>query len=389
MTDAAAVLSYWFGDERDPIDSIGALERRGTKWFYGGPEIDREIAERFGGDLERARRGELDDWAETPRERLALIVLLDQFSRNVFRGTPLSYAQDAVAQRLAVTGLEASMDQDLALHERLFFSLPLSHAEDNVLQERGLAYAERVTNEAPPAVRSFYERGLEHRAQAPRRRRPLRPLPHAKRHPRPRVDAPGDHVPRGAEDHRRDALSAAAGVWLVRAEDRLAESLGQGLGRLAGLVLHVVARAVLAEQAHDFVAAARREDGAVERRVALVVAAIGVGALGEQEARHLRQHLLGGEVQRRPVVGVGGVHVGLRLEQQTDERDAVPEDRRDERRAPLAVAGVGAGAALEQVAYAQKVAHERRLCELVIQEAGRLDRHARSIARAGHSKASE
>ncbi|HEV3030764.1 MAG TPA: DUF924 family protein [Polyangia bacterium] len=161
MTDAAAVLSYWFGDERDPIDSIGALERRGTKWFYGGPEIDREIAERFGGDLERARRGELEDWAETPRERLALIVLLDQFSRNVFRGTPLSYAQDAIAQRLAVTGLEASMDQDLALHERLFFSLPLSHAEDNVLQERGLAYAERVTNEAPPAVRSFYERGLE------------------------------------------------------------------------------------------------------------------------------------------------------------------------------------------------------------------------------------
>jgi len=161
MTDAAAVLSYWFGDERDPIDSIGALERRGTKWFYGGPEIDREIAERFGGDLERARRGELDDWAETARERLALIVLLDQFSRNIFRGTPLSYAQDAVAQRLAVTGLEASMDQDLALHERLFFSLPLSHAEDNVLQERGLAYAERVTNEAPPAVRPFYERGLE------------------------------------------------------------------------------------------------------------------------------------------------------------------------------------------------------------------------------------
>jgi len=161
MSDAVAVLSYWFGDERDPIDSIGALERRGTKWFYGGPEVDREIAARFGGELERARRGDLDAWAETPRERLALIVLLDQFSRNVFRGTPLSYAQDAIAQRLAVTGLEASMDQDLALHERLFFSLPLSHAEDAVLQERGLAYAERVTAEAPPAVRPFYERGLE------------------------------------------------------------------------------------------------------------------------------------------------------------------------------------------------------------------------------------
>jgi uncharacterized protein (DUF924 family) len=161
MSDAAAVLSYWFGDERDPIDGVAALERRGAKWFYGGPEVDREIAARFGGDLERARRGELDDWATEARDRLALIVLLDQFSRNVFRGTPLAFAQDPAAQRLAVSGLEASMDQSLALHERMFFSLPLSHAEDRILQERGLAYAERVTNEAPAAVRSFYERGLE------------------------------------------------------------------------------------------------------------------------------------------------------------------------------------------------------------------------------------
>ena len=87
-------------------------------------------------------------------------MLLDQFSRNVFRGTPLAFAQDQAAQRLAVSGLEASMDQELALHERMFFSLPLGHSEDAVLQERSLAYAERVTNEAPPAVRPFYERGL-------------------------------------------------------------------------------------------------------------------------------------------------------------------------------------------------------------------------------------
>jgi uncharacterized protein (DUF924 family) len=160
MSDAAAVLSYWFGDERDPIDGLAALERRGAMWFYGGPEVDREIAARFGGDLERARRGELDEWATDARERLALIVLLDQFSRNVFRGTPLAFAQDPTAQRLAVSGLEASMDQSLALHERLFFSLPLSHAEDRILQERGLAYAERVTAEAPSAMRPFYERGL-------------------------------------------------------------------------------------------------------------------------------------------------------------------------------------------------------------------------------------
>jgi uncharacterized protein (DUF924 family) len=161
MNDAAAVLTYWFGDERDPIDSVAALERRGAMWFYGGADIDREIAGRFGGDLERARRGDLDNWAEVPRDRLALIVLLDQFSRNVFRGTPLAFAQDPQAQRLAVGGLDAGQEQGLALHERMFFASPLSHAEDKGLQERGLACAESLVAEAPTAVRPFYERGCE------------------------------------------------------------------------------------------------------------------------------------------------------------------------------------------------------------------------------------
>lgn len=160
MSEAEGVLSYWFGDARDPIDGVAALERRAVKWFYGGPDVDREIAARFGGELERARRGELDAWADDARGRLALIVVLDQFSRNVFRGTPLAFAQDAAAQRLAVSGLEGSMDQGLALHERMFFAMPLMHAEDPVLQERGLAYSERVTAEAPVAVRPFYERAV-------------------------------------------------------------------------------------------------------------------------------------------------------------------------------------------------------------------------------------
>jgi hypothetical protein len=61
-------------------------------WFQGGPEVDTQISERFGEVLEQARRGELDHWAETPRGRLALIVVLDQFSRNIYRGSSLSYA---------------------------------------------------------------------------------------------------------------------------------------------------------------------------------------------------------------------------------------------------------------------------------------------------------
>src|SRR5918994_2782662 len=96
--DPEEVLSYWF-----PTDLAGAdletLQRHGKRWMAGGPEIDREITARFGPLLERARRGEFDHWADTPRGRLALIIVLDQFSRNVYRGSPLSYSQDEKALR--------------------------------------------------------------------------------------------------------------------------------------------------------------------------------------------------------------------------------------------------------------------------------------------------
>jgi uncharacterized protein (DUF924 family) len=161
MSDPDTLLAFWFGDERDPIDGVAALERRAGKWFHGTPEVDREISDLFGDDLERGRHGELDRWAETARGRLALILLLDQVSRHVFRGTPLAFAQDPAAQRLTLAGLDAGMDRGLALHERMFFVLPLGHAEDRALQERAILYSEHMVGEAAVGVRSFYERAHE------------------------------------------------------------------------------------------------------------------------------------------------------------------------------------------------------------------------------------
>ncbi len=109
--------------------------------------------------LERARRGELDSWADTPRGRLALIVVLDQFSRNVYRGSPLSYAQDEKALGLAVGGIEAGMDRGLAPMERLFFWMPLGHSEDLALQERVVRRQEEEAAEAPPHLRAMAEFG--------------------------------------------------------------------------------------------------------------------------------------------------------------------------------------------------------------------------------------
>ena len=129
-------------------------------WFQGGPEVDREISERFGRVLEEARRGMLDSWAETPQGRLALIVVLDQFSRNVYRGSPLSYTQDEKALKLAVEGIDAGMDGELSPMERIFFWMPLAHSEDLALQDRVVRHQEEEAANAPPHLRAMAEFGV-------------------------------------------------------------------------------------------------------------------------------------------------------------------------------------------------------------------------------------
>jgi uncharacterized protein (DUF924 family) len=127
-SEAEEALSYWFPEDLADAD-METLRRHGKRWMAGGPEVDREITERFRELLERARGGELDHWADTPRGRLALIIVLDQFSRNIYRGSPLSYSQDEKALKLALEGIELGMDRELGAVERNFFWLPLGHSE--------------------------------------------------------------------------------------------------------------------------------------------------------------------------------------------------------------------------------------------------------------------
>lgn len=154
------VLSYWFPEEDLWSGDRERFGRWMRWWFAGGPEVDREITERFGALLEQARNGELDHWAQTPRGRLALIVVLDQFSRNVYRGSPLSYAQDQKALELAIDGIEAGMDQDLTPTERIFFWMPLGHSEDPALHERSVLHAREAAREAPNHLRAEAEFGI-------------------------------------------------------------------------------------------------------------------------------------------------------------------------------------------------------------------------------------
>jgi uncharacterized protein (DUF924 family) len=137
------ILSYWFPPGINEADADTWGQRMGW-WFAGGPEVDKEITQRFAAVLEQARRGELDWWADTPRGRLALIIVLDQFSRNIYRGSPLAYAQDPAALELALSGIEVGMDRDLTFTERIFFRLPLTHSEDLAIHERIVRGAEEA-----------------------------------------------------------------------------------------------------------------------------------------------------------------------------------------------------------------------------------------------------
>jgi uncharacterized protein (DUF924 family) len=125
LSSPEEVLSYWFPEGFNEADPE-TRQRQAKRWMAGGPEVDREITERFGETLEQAKRGELDHWAQTARGRLALIVVLDQFSRNVYRSSPLSYAQDEKALKLALEGIELGMDRGLGAPERFFLLASVS-----------------------------------------------------------------------------------------------------------------------------------------------------------------------------------------------------------------------------------------------------------------------
>jgi len=121
------------------------------------------LRERFGALNERASRGELDtDWAATPQGRIALIVLLDQFSRHIYRDTAAAYAQDAAAQRLAAEGINEGADHALIPARRAFFYLPLEHAEDIELQRLCVRCLDGLAHTVAPAWRKDYAGFLDY-----------------------------------------------------------------------------------------------------------------------------------------------------------------------------------------------------------------------------------
>ena len=130
-------------------------------WFGGGPALDARITATFGEQVSHAIEGKFEDWAEQPLSRLALIVLLDQFTRNVFRGSPRAFEGDDRAQGLALDALAQTWDQDLPMVCRVFLYMPLMHAETLALQDQCVACFAHLVEDAPEWLKPRLQGNLD------------------------------------------------------------------------------------------------------------------------------------------------------------------------------------------------------------------------------------
>ncbi|OAN18484.1 hypothetical protein A3K86_06245 [Photobacterium jeanii] len=162
VAEYQAVLDYWFGE----LEGDVTRNNQNALWFQGGAEVDQYITDTFLPLVSRAGRGELAHWAKEPKGALALIILLDQFSRNIYRGLSAAFRNDALALAICKRGLASNQDQFLTPIERVFFYLPLEHSEMLDDQEECVFRFEQLRQQVADPHRAmfdgFYDYALKH-----------------------------------------------------------------------------------------------------------------------------------------------------------------------------------------------------------------------------------
>ena len=147
-----AVLAFWFADAGD---DAAAVQERNRVWFTSDPAFDEEIRRRFAALVESAQSDELKAWPLSAAGSLALVVICDQFPRNIYRGTPRAFALDPYALALARDAIAQGLDRQLSIVERSFLYLPFEHAEDRDAQAVSLRCFEQLHDEAPTHLRDY------------------------------------------------------------------------------------------------------------------------------------------------------------------------------------------------------------------------------------------
>jgi uncharacterized protein (DUF924 family) len=152
------VLEFWIG----ALDANGIADAEHTRrWWTHDAAFDTQVSTRFGALHEAVARGEHEAWLASPRGLLAYVIVLDQFSRNMFRGSARTFAHDAQALRAALQGIARGDDRVLACDERTFLYMPLMHCEAVAHQDRCVDLFAALARSVAPAARERYVNYLE------------------------------------------------------------------------------------------------------------------------------------------------------------------------------------------------------------------------------------
>ncbi|MBT8494746.1 MAG: DUF924 domain-containing protein [Deltaproteobacteria bacterium] len=144
MIGPSDVLDFWFGD----LDESGSADAEHSKqWFKKDPEFDAEIRTRFESSYQAIASGEREDWLSKPEGALAYVIVLDQFSRNMYRDSAQMYAADDRALTAARQAITAGFDAQLPSDQRVFLYMPLMHAEDREAQAECVSHMEKLVAE--------------------------------------------------------------------------------------------------------------------------------------------------------------------------------------------------------------------------------------------------
>lgn len=165
METPDTIREYWFG--ADLQDAAVTARERARLWWSKNPEVDDEIRRRFESCVIKAGSGELDHWELNPHDRLALILLTDQFPRSIYRDSAKAFAFDSKALSLAHTGIDAGFDHSLRPLEKVFFYLPLEHSELLADQQRAVSLFQKLVDEAgadqKPTFAEYLDFAVRHR----------------------------------------------------------------------------------------------------------------------------------------------------------------------------------------------------------------------------------
>jgi len=147
------ILSFWFAET--PRDAF-KIDGRMSLWFGDDHAMDEKISSLFGEEIEGASAGTLDDWAKTPRGRLALIILLDQFRRNIYRHSKEAFSRDHQVLKLTIHGMEIGHDRQLEPVERAFFYMPMQHSESLKVQDFSVRTFTTLAETVKPTLRATF-----------------------------------------------------------------------------------------------------------------------------------------------------------------------------------------------------------------------------------------